>query len=58
MVLTGERLQKKRDRFMVTKPEDLNLSEEIKLLNDFVLEESQGFFEPILGRVKAVATDK
>jgi Protein of unknown function (DUF4231) len=58
MVLTGERLQKERDRFMVTKPEDLNLPDEMKLLNDFVLEESQGFFERILGRAKAAATDK
>ena len=32
--------------------------EEMKLLNDFVLEESQGFFERILGRAKVVAADK
>lgn len=58
MVLTAERLQKELDRFMVTKPEDLNLPEEMKLLNDFVLEESQGFFERILGRAKAPTADK
>jgi len=58
MVLTAERLQKERDRFMVTKSEDLNLPEEMNLLNDFVLEESQGFFERILGRAKAATTDK
>ena len=56
MVLTAERLEKERDRFMVTKPEDLNPAEEINLLNDFVLAESQGFFERILGRAKAVVT--
>ena len=32
--------------------------EEMNLLNDFVLEESQGFFERILGRAKVVAADK
>ena len=58
MVLTAERLQKERDRFMVTKPEDLNLPEEMSLLNDFVIEESQGFFERILGRAKAVKSDQ
>ena len=57
MVLTSERLQKEMDRFMVTKPEDLDLSEEVKLLNDFVIEESQGFFERILGRARAPKTD-
>jgi uncharacterized membrane protein len=57
MVVTAERLQKERDRFMVTKLEDLNLPEEMSLLNDFVLEESQGFFERILGRAKAAKTD-
>jgi hypothetical protein len=54
MVLTAERLEKERDRFMVTKPEDLNPADEMKLLNDFVLAESQGFFERILGRAKTV----
>jgi hypothetical protein len=56
MVLTAERLEKERDRFMVTKPEDLNPSDEMNLLNDFVLAESQGFFERILGRAKTVVT--
>lgn len=57
MVLTGERPQKELDRFMVTKPEDLNLSDEVNSLNDFVIEESQGFFERILGRARAPKTD-
>ena len=56
MVLTAERLEKERDRFMVTKPEDLKPAEEMSLLNDFVLAESQGFFERILGRAKTVVT--
>jgi hypothetical protein len=43
---------------MVTKPEDINLPEEMILLNDFVLSESQGFFERILGRAKTAVTDK
>ncbi len=58
MVLTAEGLQKERDRFMVTKHEDINFSEEMILLNDFVLSESQGFFERILGRAKTATTDK
>jgi Protein of unknown function (DUF4231) len=56
MVLTAERLEKERDRFMVTKPEDLKPAEEMNLLNDFVLSESQGFFERILGRAKTPVT--
>jgi hypothetical protein len=57
-VLTAERLRKERDRFIVTKPEELNLPAEIILINDFVLAESQSFFERILGRAQAGATDK
>jgi len=56
MVLTAEHLEKERDRFMVSEPEDLNLPEEMNLLNDFVLTESQGFFERILGRAKTADT--
>lgn len=54
MVLTAQRLQKERDRFLVTKPEDRDLTEEMALLNDFVLVESQGFFERMLGSAKPV----
>jgi hypothetical protein len=57
MVLTAEQLEKERDRFMVTKPEDFNPTEEMSRLNDFVITESQGFFERILGRAKTAAAD-
>ena len=52
MVMTAQQLQKERDRFLVTKSEDRDLLKEVALLNDFVLEESHGFFERMLGRAK------
>ena len=52
MVMTAQELQKERDRFLVTKSEDRDLQKEVALLNDFVLEESHGFFERMLGRAK------
>jgi hypothetical protein len=58
MVLTGERLQKELDRVMVTQPEALDLTAELKLLNDFVIDESRGFFERILGRAKPAQKDQ
>jgi uncharacterized membrane protein YcjF (UPF0283 family) len=49
MVLTAQSLERERDRFHITNPEKLDLANEIDLLNEFVLEESKGFFERMLG---------
>jgi len=57
MVMTAQRLEKERDRFLLTKSEERDYVKEAELINDFVLDESQGFFERMLGSVK-VPTDK
>jgi len=49
MVMTAQRLEKERDRFLITKPEERDLPGEVKVLNDFIINESQGFFQRILG---------
>ncbi len=54
MVMTAQRLEKERDRFLVTKSGDIDLEKELALVNDFVLEESQGFFERMLGKAGSV----
>ena len=54
MVLTAQLLQKERDRFLITKPEDRDLVKEVELLNDFVLVESQSFFERMLGSARSL----
>ena len=54
MVLTAQLLQKERDRFLITKPEDRDLVKEVELLNDFVLVESQSFFERMLGSARTL----
>lgn len=52
MVMTAQRLEKERDRFLVTKPEERDLTKEVNILNDFVLDETEGFFQRILGGAK------
>ena len=52
MVLTAQTLQKERDRYLVTKPEDRDPAKEVALLNDFVLVESISFFERMLGSAR------
>ncbi len=52
MIITAQRLEKERDRFIITKPEERDLSKEVSLLNDFVLAESHGFFQRMLGSAK------
>lgn len=49
MVLTAERLQKEFDSYVVTPDTERNLKEEAIKLNDFIIEESSGFFERMLG---------
>ena len=49
MVLTAQQLQKQFDRYLVTPLNERDFSRESETLNNFVLEESQGFFERMLG---------
>lgn len=48
MVLNGTRLEKERDRFLATKPEDRDLLKELDTLNTLVLEETRNFFQRVL----------
>ena len=52
MVLTAERLEKERDRIMVTRSDP---AEDLEVLHGLVLRESEGFFTRILGSVQATA---
>ena len=52
MVLTAQQLQKEYDRFLVTPLTERNYSNEAEILNAFVLNESRGFFERMLGIAK------
>lgn len=48
MVLNATRLEKERDRFLATPPENLDLSKELDLLNSIVIEETENFFQRVL----------
>ena len=52
MILTSQQLQKEFDRYLVTPVNERNYSEEVEKLNEFVIEETEGFFERMLGGVK------
>jgi hypothetical protein len=49
MVLTAQRLQKEYDIYLVTPPKDRDYQEESEKLNTFVINETEGFFERMLG---------
>ena len=49
MVLTAQQLQKEYDRYLVTPLNDRNFSKEAEILNAFVINESRGFFDRMLG---------
>jgi hypothetical protein len=53
MVLSAERLEKERDRIKVSPAGERDPVAELEYLNSTVLEESQGFFDRILGRSQA-----
>ena len=52
MVLTAQQLQKEYDRYLVTPVNERNFSKEVEILNGFVINESRGFFERMLGIAK------
>ena len=49
MVLTAQQLQKEYDRYLVTPINERNFSKEAEILNAFVINESRGFFDRMLG---------
>lgn len=48
MVINGTRLEKERDRFLATKPEERDLVKELDRLNTIVLDETRNFFQRVL----------
>lgn len=48
MVINATRLEKERDRFLATKPEDRDVAKELDTLNSIVLEETRNFFQRVL----------
>jgi len=52
MVLTAERLERERDRILVTRSDP---ERDLEVLNSLVLRESEGFFMRILGSVQPTA---
>jgi hypothetical protein len=54
MVLTAQLLQKEYDRYLVTTQAERDLAKEADILNKFLLKETEGFFERMLGVGKAI----
>lgn len=52
MVLTAQQLQKEYDRYHVTPIAQRNYNQEAEILNGFVINESRGFFDRMLGIAK------
>ena len=48
MVVNATRLEKERDRFLSTKPENRDVQKELDTLNAIVLEETRSFFQRVL----------
>ncbi len=57
MVLTAQYLEKEHDRYLVTPIDKRNFIEEVDKLNGFVINESKGFFERMLGIGKPSTDD-
>jgi len=49
MVLTAQRIEKERDRFLVTDLSKRDHHQEMELLNEFIISESKNFFDRMLG---------
>lgn len=48
MVLNASRLEKERDRFLATKPENRDIEKELDILNTIIIEETRNFFQRVL----------
>lgn len=57
MVLTAQQLQSEFDGYLVTPPAERNYAEEVTKLNQFIIIESEGFFERMLGGGKPSTQD-
>lgn len=57
MILTAQQLQKEYDRYLVTPINERKFSEEADKLNGFVINESTGFFERMLGIAKSPSAE-
>lgn len=58
MTMTATKLQKERDRVSVTKPGEIDATNEMALFNDVVTSETQGFFQRLLGSGGTAKPDK
>lgn len=54
MILTAQHLQREFDKYLVIPENERNYREEAEKLNNFVIAETQGFFERMLGGSKFV----
>jgi len=54
MILTAQQLQKEFDKYLVIPENERNYLEEAEKLNNFVINESEGFFERMLGGSKSI----
>lgn len=52
-VMTAQRLQKEYDLYLVTDPKNRDYSAELAKLNTFVITESEGFFNRLLGNTSS-----
>ncbi len=52
MVLTAQRLQKEYDNYLVTPPNERDYLKESNRLNSYVINETENFFERILGAIR------
>jgi hypothetical protein len=57
MVINAMKLEKELDRFKVTSPDQIDLAKEVTILNELVIEETQGFFQRILDSAKTLRKD-
>jgi len=58
MVINAEILERERDRVTLSDATTLDFVAESELLNNMIINESQGFFERVLGRSKPMETKK
>ena len=49
MVLTAQQLQREYDKYLVTPQDERDYQAEVDELNEFVITETEGFFDSMLG---------
>lgn len=48
MVINAQRLERERDRFLATDPASRNYIQELQIINEMILDETQVFFQRVL----------